>query len=76
MKKRWSNIDEPRVRDLGATFKSRPTGDDDPIKPMRAAPFRSLLREMLPDDQGRFVSMFREAGLGRKKAVLTPPIKN
>ena len=76
MKKRWSNIDEPRVRDLGATFKSRPAGDHDSIEPVRTTPFGCLRRPMFPNDERRLIGIFGEARLSRKKAILTPPVED
>ena len=76
MKKRRSNIDEPRVRDLDATFKSRPTGDHDSMQPVRTTPFGCLRRPMFPNDECRLISIFGEARLSRKKAVLTPPVED
>ena len=75
MQKRWSNIDESRVRDLGATFKSRSTGDHDSIEPVRTTPFGFLRRAMFPNDERRLTCIFGEARLSREKTILTPPVE-
>src|SRR5215831_10696037 len=76
MQKRWSNIDEPRVRDLGATSKSRSTGDHDSIESVRTTPFGYLRWPMFSNDKCRLTGIFGEARLSREKAVLTPPVKD
>src|SRR3954464_10091442 len=76
MKKRRSNIDEPRVRDVGATSKSRPPGDHDSVQPVRATPFGCLRRPVFPNDERWLISIFGEARLSREKAVLTPPVED
>ena len=76
MKKRRSNIDEPRVRDLDATFESRPTGDHDSMQPVSTTPLGCLRRPMFPNNECRLISIFGEARLSRKEAVLTPPVED
>src|SRR5215471_19128305 len=76
MQKRWSNIDEPRVRDLGATSKGRSTGDHDSIESVRTTPFGFLRRPMFPNDERWLICIFWEARLSREKAVLTPPVED
>src|SRR5438045_93388 len=76
MKKRRSNVDEARVRDLGASFKSRPTGNHDSMEPVCTTPFGCLRWPMFPNDERRLISIFGEARLSRKKAVFTPPVED
>ena len=76
MKKSWCNIDEPRVRDLGATLKAGPPAITTPVQPVRTTPFGCLRRPMFPNDERRLITIFGKARLSRKKAVLTPPVED
>src|SRR5439155_23370803 len=76
IKKRWSEIDEPCIFNLGSSFQCWPTADQDPIKAVCTAPFAIFGWTMLANHHGRLLLILSKTWLRRKEAVFAPPVED